>query len=184
MDLLIPSLVPGDIASVNGYDIDGSSVFNIDANGTELGQSVATFIVFDDVRRVMPQTTSGVGVNTELQNGFIEPVTIQLSIELSNNAITYGDLDIGSFNPFIVVNSRDQRLARVSGAAELRLPGYEPSDDLFDAAYFGQQEDASEPGTGSYFVTDNNLPWAINIAEGFDWVVEIPGYYKSLSILC
>ncbi|MDZ7777485.1 MAG: LruC domain-containing protein [Bacteroidales bacterium] len=166
----IPSLVPGDIASVDGYDIDGSSVFDIAGNGTEQNQSQATFIVFDDVRRVMPQTTPGVGVNTELQHDFIEPVTIQLSIELSNNAITYGDLDIGSFNPFIVVNSVINDSPGERGR-EVHLPGYEPSD-LFDASYFGQQEDASDPREGTYFVTDNNLPWAINIAEGFDWVIE------------
>ncbi|MFW5974730.1 MAG: LruC domain-containing protein, partial [Bacteroidota bacterium] len=55
----IPTLVPGDIVSVDGYDIDGSSVFDIASNGTEQNQSQATFIVFDDVRRVMPQTTPG-----------------------------------------------------------------------------------------------------------------------------
>ena len=166
----IPSLVPGDIASVDGYDIDGSSVFDIAGNGTEQNQSKATFIVFDDVRRVMPQTTPGVGVNTELQHDFIEPVTIQLDIELSNNSITYSDLDIGSFNPFIVVNSVINGSLGERGR-EVHLPGYEPSD-LFDASYFGQQEDASDPGEGTYFVTENNLPWAINIAEGFDWVIE------------
>ncbi len=166
----IPTLVPGDIASVEGYDIDGNSVFDMAGNGIEQNQSLATFIVFDDVRRVMPQTTPGVGVNTELEQDFIDPVTIQLEIDLSSNAITFNDLDIGSFNPFIIVNSVTDGSPGERGR-EVHLPGYEPTD-LFDDTWLGQQEDASEPGEGTYFVTDKNLPWAINIAEGFDWIIE------------
>jgi LruC domain-containing protein len=29
-----------------------------------------------------------------------------------------------------------------------------------------------DPATGRYFVTDNNLPWAINIYKSFDYPIE------------
>ncbi len=166
----LPTVEPGDIESVSGYDIDNSSVFNINSNGLEEGQSKATIVVFDDVRRVMPQTTGGIGVNTQEAYDYIDPVTMVVNIDFVDNAITYNDLNIGSFNPFIVVNSVINGSPGIRGL-EIHLPNYAPSD-LMDDAYFDTQDDASQPSIGKYFVTANNLPWAINIAEDFDWVIE------------
>lgn len=175
----LPNVLPSDIVSVTGFEVQNTSVFDIAGNGTENGQSKATFIVFDDARRVMPQTTGGIGVNTQLAYDYIDPVAITMEIEFADNAVTYSQLDIGSFNPFIIVNTMINGIAGDRGL-EVHLPYYEPSD-LFDDSYFGQFEDASIPGQGVYFVTDNNLPWAIHIAEGFDWVIEfqdITGAYN------
>jgi LruC domain-containing protein len=33
-------------------------------------------------------------------------------------------------------------------------------------------EDDSDPASGKYYVTDKNLPWAINIYERFDYPIE------------
>jgi len=162
----LPTVESGDIVSVTGYDVVNNSVFSIGGNGLENGQSKATIIVFDDVRRVMPQVTGGIGVNTQLEYAYTDPVSIVVEITFANNAITFNELDIGEFNPFLIVNT-------VSGerGLEIHLPNYEPSD-LFDEDYFGQFDDNSSVVDGRYFVTVNNLPWAINIAEEFDWVIE------------
>lgn len=165
-----PNVEPDDIVSVTGYNVAANSVFNINSKGLEEGQSKATIIVFDDVRRVMPQTTGGIGVNTQEEYAYIDPVTIILNIDFVEDAITYSQLDIGNFNPFIVVNTVINGAPGIRGL-EVHLPNYEPSD-LMDDSYFGTQEDASNPSIGKYFVTDNNLPWAINIADDFDWVIE------------
>lgn len=167
----LPNVEPSDIESVTGYDIASSSVFNINSNGLEAGQSKATIIVFDDVRRVMPKTTGGTGVNTMEEHDFINPVTMTLNITFVDGAITYSQLDIGNFNPFIVVNTVTDESLGMRGL-EIHLPNYEPSD-LMDDTYFGTHGDASQPGIGKYFVTENNLPWAVNIAEDFDWVIEL-----------
>ena len=166
----LPTVEPADIVSVTGYNIAASSVFNINSKGLEEGQSKATIVVFDDVRRVMPQTTGGIGVNTQEEYAYIDPVTMVVNIEFVEDAITYNDLDIGSFNPFIVVNSVINGAPGIRGL-EVHLPNYEPSD-LMDDSYFGTLDDASDPALGKYFVTANNLPWAINIADDFDWVIE------------
>mgnify|MGYP001171543114 FL=1 len=166
----LPNVDPSDIVSVTGYDIASSSVFNIASNGVESGQSKATIVVFDDVRRVMPQTTGGIGVNTQEEYDFIQPVTMTININFVEDAVTYNDLDIGTFNPFIIVNSVIDGSPGIRGL-EIHLPYYEPSD-LMDDSYFGTQDDASQPSIGKYFVTENNLPWAINIADDFDWVIE------------
>lgn len=165
-----PNVEPSDIVSVTGYNVAASSVFNINSKGLEEGQSKATIIVFDDVRRVMPQTTGGIGVNTQEEYPYIDPVTMVLNIEFVEDAITYSELDIGNFNPFIVVNSVINGAPGIRGL-EIHLPNYEPSD-LMDDSYFGTGDDASDPAAGKYFVTANNLPWAINIADDFDWVIE------------
>jgi len=166
----LPTVDPSDIVSVNGYDVINTSVFNIAGNGLENGQSKATIIVFDDARRVMPQTTDGIGVNTQLDYGYTQPVTVTVEIEFATNALTYSELNIGAFNPFLIVNTMINGVAGVRGL-EIHLPDYEPSD-LFDETLLGQFEDASNPASGKYFVTEDNLPWAINIAEPFDWVIE------------
>ena len=175
----LPTVMPSDIVSVSGYDVVNTTVFDIAGNGIENGQSKATIIVFDDARRIMPQTTDGIGVNTQLEYAYIEPVTIQLSIQFANNTVTFSELNIGEFNPFIIVNTIIDGVPGDRGL-EVHLPNYEPSD-LFDASYLGQFDDDSSAGIGRYFVTENNLPWAINIAESFDWVIEfqdITGAYN------
>ncbi len=175
----LPTVAPSDIVSVSGYDVINTTVFNIAGNGLEVGQSKATIIVFDDARRVMPQTTGGIGVNTQLEYDYIDPVTVVVNIAFASNAITYSELNIGSFNPFIIVNTTVNGVPGERGL-EVHLPNYAPSD-LFDTDYFGQFDDDSSIAEGRYFVTSNNLPWAINIAEGFDWVIEfqdITGAYN------
>lgn len=166
----LPTVEPDDIVSVTGYNIASSSVFNIDSKGLESGQSKATIVVFDDVRRVMPQTTGGIGVNTQEQYDFIDPVSMTITITFVEDAITYSELNIGSFNPFIIVNSVINGAPGIRGL-EVHLPNYAPSD-LMDDSYFDTLDDDSQPSLGKYFVTENNLPWAINIASDFDWVIE------------
>jgi LruC domain-containing protein len=175
----LPTVAPSDIVSVTGYDIVNTTVFDIAGNGLEAGQSKATIIVYDDARRIMPQTTGGIGVNTQLEYDYIDPVTVVINIAFASNVITYSELNIGSFNPFIIVNTVVNGVPGERGL-EVHLPNYPPSD-LFDTNYFGQADDDSSIAEGRYFVTSNNLPWAINIADGFDWVIEfqdITGAYN------
>jgi LruC domain-containing protein len=175
----LPTVNPDDVVSVSGYDVINNSVFSISSNGLENGQSKATIIVFDDVYRIMPATEGGTGANTQLASTYIRPVTVVVDIVLAANAITYSELNIGAFNPFIIVATTVNRAPGLRGK-EIHLPNYEPSD-LFDTNYLGQYNDDSSPAEGRYFVTVNNLPSAINIVEKFDWVIEfqdITGAYN------
>jgi LruC domain-containing protein len=54
---------------------------------------------------------------------------------------------------------------------EVHLPNYVPTD-LVDPTLFGLDDDVSDPTGGVYYKTANNLPWAINIYEQFDYPVE------------
>jgi LruC domain-containing protein len=166
----LPTVKPNDVVSVSGYDVINNDVFDIASNGLEKGQSKSTIIVFDDTYRVMPALTGGIGANTQLTYGNIEPVTIVVNIILADNAIKFSELDISSFNPFMIVGTSVNGVPG-SRAKEVHLANFEPSD-LFDNSYFGQSLDDSSPADGRYFLTADNMPAAIDIAENFDWVIE------------
>ena len=164
------NISPDAIISVNGYDIGAGSIFNLAANGLESGQSDATIIVFDNAYRIMQHPGMGIGVNTEHFAPFVTPDTIVMQIAFMENGVpaaggpvTYSELDIGNFNPFIVVNQ--------DRGKEVHLPDYPPTD-LVDEGYFGTINDDSNPAQGRYYKTVNNLPWAIHIPESFDHPIE------------
>tara|TARA_B110000091_G_scaffold30276_1_gene31032 strand:- start:2476 stop:4323 length:1848 start_codon:yes stop_codon:yes gene_type:complete len=176
----LPTVNHSDVVSVSGSDVLNKSTFSIANNGLENGQSKATIIVFDDTYRIMPTSTRGTGANTDLAFGYTEPVTIVVNIVLADNAITYDELNIGNFNPFIIVGTQVNGAPGPRGK-EVHLPNYKPSD-LFDTNYFGQDNDDSSPAEGRYFVSANNVPSAINIAEKFDWVIESQDITKAYNV--
>jgi len=149
-----------DINNVTGYVLKGGTIFDISTNGTENNQTKATIIVFDDTFDLM-QSTGGIGVNTSPGYTYVTPDTIEMRITFESNSVTFEDLDIGNFNPFLVINqNRDY---------EVHLVDFEPTD-LFDQSLFLTHDDNSQ--NGRYFLTVNRLPWAINIPENFNYVNE------------
>ena len=54
---------------------------------------------------------------------------------------------------------------------EVHLSDYPPTA-LADQSLFGTLDDDTDPGTGKYYKTSNNLPWAINIYESFEYPIE------------
>lgn len=153
-----PDVTPNQVSSVTGYVLKDNTIFNMANNGVELNQSKATFIVYDDAFNIMQHPGSGIGVNTTPGSSYVNPETIEIIITFVPNSVTYEDLNIGNFNPFIVTKQ--------NRGYEVHLANYEPTD-LFDLALFNYYNDDSNPATGRYFVTDKNLPWAINIPADF-----------------
>jgi len=133
------------------------------ANGLETGQSLPTFIVWDDYFDIMPHPGSGVGVNTTPGSPYVSPETIELYIEFTGGSYTLAQLGIANFNPFLIVGKERGH--------EIHLPDYKPTN-LVDPAWFGQAQDNSEPSQDRYYKTENNLPWAIHIYESFAYPKE------------
>ena len=165
-----PNVAPNRIKSVTGYNIAPNSIFSLTTNGLEKKQSKATVIVYDDSWRLMPYPGKGIGVNTEMDAPFVTPDTIVMHITFYDNgtfapggAVQYNTLDIGNFNPFIVVNQ--QR------GVEVHLPNHAPTD-LVDKDLLGTGDDNSIPAEGRFYKTKKNLPWAINIPQVFIWPIE------------
>ncbi|MBU1010749.1 MAG: LruC domain-containing protein [Bacteroidetes bacterium] len=147
---------------VEGYNLTESYV-TLSPNGTEANQSKPTIIVYDNAYNQMQHPGSGIGVNTEETAPYVTPDTLVVRIYFPENTYTYAQVDISSFNPFIMVN-KDRTV-------EVHLPGYPPTD-LANTALFGTWEDVSDPATNTYYVNDHNLPWAINIYESFAYPKE------------
>ena len=166
----LPNVSPDQIISVTGSDLASNTIINLDANGLEHSQSKATVIVYDDSWRLMPYPGTGIGVNTELASDYVDPDTLVMQMTFYDNGafapggpVTYNDLDIGNFNPFIFVNQER--------GVEVHLPGYPPTD-LVDTSLFSTLDDATNVATGVYYKTDKNLPWAINTPVVFEYPIE------------
>ena len=146
---------PSDIEYVNGQHLS-NGIVSTNSNGTEAGQTYATIIVFDDA------WDHGFG-NTKPAEAYVAPTEI-IEIELKlNNPMAVEDFGMAPFNPFIFVNGERGR--------EVHLADYTPTN-LVDNSYFGTHSDDSDPQTGKYYKTVNNLPFGLNIASQFDYVIE------------
>jgi LruC domain-containing protein len=153
---------PDKIQSVSGQQLT-ENIISLSSNGTEAGQSKATFVLFDNAFSLMPHPGIGIGVNTTPEAPYVQPVSLAMTINFKPNEVSLNDLNIGNFNPFLIVNKVRSH--------EVHLPNYPPTD-LADVSLFGQWEDASNPAEGKFYITANNLLWAINIYESFAYPIE------------
>ncbi len=166
----LDGIAPNKIVSISGNSISSSSIYNLASNGTETGQAFATCIVFDDFFKVMNWPGSGSGINTDKNAPFVPYVTLNVHLVLINNGIpatggtvSNSTLTNGAFNFFIVANQ--------DRGKEIHLADRAPTS-LANIALFGTLDDDTNPGSGKYYKTENNLPWGINIIQGFDYPKE------------
>ncbi|MDP8242227.1 MAG: DUF4842 domain-containing protein [Candidatus Celaenobacter antarcticus] len=68
-------------------------------------------------------------------------------------------------NNFIHVNDDRQK--------EIHLEDYAPTSKMAGTPCWGTEDADSHPATDRYFKTSNNLPWAINIAESWNYPIKM-----------
>ncbi len=155
------NLDPSTINNVTGISIvDG--YINLLANNTESGQAKGTIIVTDNAFTQLPHPGGGTGVNTTPGQTYVEPDTMNIMISMAQ-PVALSQLGDPPYNPFMIV---DQIRGR-----EVHLPDYPPTS-LANPAYFGTENDDSNPATGKYYKTSNNLPWSIDVPAEFDYPIE------------
>jgi len=153
---------PYQIASVTGTDI-GESFIILNGNGTEAGQTKATIIVFDNGFNLLPYPgPPSVGANTTPGATYVEPHELDITINLTS-PVSLSTMSLPPYNPFMIINR--------NRAKEVHLIDNPPTD-LADESLMGTMHDDSNPSTGRYYVTRNNLPFAIDISSHFDYPVE------------
>jgi len=160
---------PDYIASVEGNRLTAGYTDQAE-NGTENGQSTATIIVWDDSYAILPPAGNSIGANTTPDVPFITPDTLVLTIKLKES-IALNQVGVPPYNPFIIVDKNRK--------VEVHLPDHAPTD-LADLSLLGSGHDNSIPASGRYYKSSNNLPWALNIVERFEYPVEkveIPSAY-------
>ena len=153
---------PDLIASVTGTNIKESYIVQ-NSNGTEAGQSKATIILFDNGYNLLPYPgTPSLGVNTTPGATYVTPKELNITIKLKT-PVSLISMGLPPYNPFMIINRiREKEVHLIDN----------PPTDLADKSLPGTSHDNSNPAIGRYYVTKNNLPFAIDISSHFDYPVE------------
>ncbi len=150
------------VSSVTGDLNVPGNIVTLDSKNLESGQTLPVVMVWEDAYDVLPQEGGGIGVNTDPDYPFVVPDTLRITITL-NAPVSLSTSGIPPYNPFIFVNGQRD--------VEVHLVDRVPTD-LASTTLFGTAADNSNPATGRYYRTENNLPWAINIIESFEYPIE------------
>ncbi len=149
-----PGIAASAVSSVSGQQLFGNVING--SNGTEQGQSNAVVIINDDVEQVINRV-GGTFYNSIKG----EPVGQSDSI---NVVVTFT-------NPVAIAQASDFSVFMFKKAGrgqEIHLPDHEPTD-LADQSLFGTVDDDTQPGSGRYYKSPNNLPWALELPQRFDY---------------
>lgn len=159
--------LPNSNLNSSNVNITGYSVLNnyikMASNGLEASQNFPTIIVFDNAFDILPRIGGTVGVNTVPGAGIIAPDTVKIRMTFNQNSHTINDLNLVNFNPFIMINQERGK--------EVHLANYSPTA-LVEASYLATIHDDSDISSGRFYKTQENLVWAINIYESFDYPIE------------
>jgi len=156
-ELALPS---GGVSNVTGANLQ-ENIINLSASNTELGQTNATIIVFDNAFNVFNENHVRF-INTVPVYPTETPASITVSVMLAN-PINILNFPLPPYNPFIFINKERGR--------EVHLPGYPPTS-LANANYFGTDDDDTDISIGKYYKSVSNLPWAMHLPVSFDYPIE------------
>lgn len=157
----VDGLSPSLIESTTGTQ-STQSLVTFDGKGLESGQTDAVLIAYDDIFDHIDHVSGEAFINTIKGNTSIATVDFQTDLTLTS-AISPASIGLPPYNPFIFV--------RGNRGMEIHLADEKPTD-LANVAAFGTVDDDSNPGTGRYYRTSDNLPWAIHIDGTFDYPKE------------
>jgi len=151
---------PEKIKSITGQKLF-DSVFPVNENGTEKGVLKTVVPVTDNLHKLMGNN-QGTFINTDPALPFVEPVEIEIVIEL-DSPMKISEIGLPPYNPFLVINKDRSK--------EIHLPGKKPSSKA-DSSLFGTADDATDPDAGNYYRTNKNLPWALAIPYEINQMIE------------
>lgn len=157
---------PSAIESVSGSLFTENSV-TLSDNGTEAGQSKAVAIAFDKAFSVFSDVTGDnpdgmAAINTVPGGRTGTPGTVSMEIHFVNPVST-SLVGQAPYNPFLFYSQNRTH--------EIHLPDNIPTS-LASSSYFGTGNDDSNPSSGRYYKSEDNLPWAMNIVDDFDHTIE------------
>jgi len=151
---------PSNVASVSGTHFT-ENYLHLNANGTEQGQSKTVVMLFDNSFSMIGSSGSAF-INTKEDVPYVNPDTNTLHV-VYQTPVSTNTTGTAPYNPFMVINKERGK--------EVHLAGQQPTD-LADHTLFGTWADDTDPGTGKYYQTKNNLPWAIDLPVSFAYPLE------------
>lgn len=158
--LQLDDINPSEISTITGQSLT-KSIVNLNANKTESGQNKAVVIIYDTPEPLINRV-AGSMFNTIKTNGTgsFDTMTVHIGF---NTPIVASRLTIEKLNPFIFVDG--QR------GVEVHLPNMVPTDKA-NTQLLGTKNDSSNPNTGRYYKTANNLPFVIEVPATFSYPAE------------
>ncbi len=159
------------IISVTGTKTTGISYTSMNSNGTEAGQTTANIVVIKNASELLPHSAGFAFVNVEADAPNVGMDTTVVTIKFAENGvfaveetpISIADFSSTIFNPYLIVGQQRGK--------EIHLADRTPTA-LANQSYFGQQQDASNPSTTTYYKTASGLPWALNIGQSIPQATE------------
>ncbi len=144
-------------------DLSYSEVVSHSAFNPILEEGSKTVIRFiNNTNDFIPQGQTDF-INTQAGTAYVEPVKIALNIKFSSpENINNWSWNI-PFNPFIFVDRQRDH--------EVHLTDYPPTS-LANLELFGLNDDTSNIDQNRFYKTINNHPWALNIADSWDYPYE------------
>jgi LruC domain-containing protein len=99
-------------------------------------------------------------------------------VPAAGGTVSNTELTSNTFNFFIVGETKtgevvngDVQITVQDRGKEIHLADRMPTS-LVNSSYFGTFDDNSIQGMAKYYKTGNNLPWGLNILQGFDYPIE------------
>jgi LruC domain-containing protein len=150
---------PSKVSSVTGQEFT-ENFLSISSNGTESNMSKTVIFAYDNAFKQFDNYASL--INTTSDKNYETPDTLNLKITLTS-PVDVSLIGSPPYNPFIVRNK--------TRGHEIHLPNYTPTSKA-TTSLFGTSSDDTNPANNKYYKSDNNLPYALHLAESFDYPYE------------
>ena len=151
---------PSDVSMVIGENLQEGYI-NLNSNATEAGQNKAVIIPFDNATNLAPRPV-GYYINTQQGSPVVISDTIKVSVWLTH-PIPSSVIGDAPFNPFLICNK--------NRGHEIHLANNPPTT-LADQSLFNTGNDRTNIALGRYYLSDKNIPWALNIPGEYPIVLE------------
>lgn len=149
------------VKNVTGQKLNSNYITSA-ASGVEAGQSKAVIIPFDNHQDLINNYAGAYFINTKNDLPKVTGDTAHIYMQFTSPLST-ATLGSAPFNPFVISNLKRE--------VEVHLPGNAPTDKA-NAKLLGTGDDVSNAGTGIYYVSKNNWPWAISLPVSFTYPIE------------
>jgi LruC domain-containing protein len=149
------------VSSVTGQSITGSYI-QMASNGVESGQTNAVIIPFDNHENLLKNADGSALVNTDPNKVKVTPSKATVIVKFGT-PVPSTDLGVVPFNPFLISNLRR--------GYEIHLPNNAPTSKV-NSTLFGTGDDKSSTAIGRYYLSTENLPWALSFTDAFSYPIE------------
>lgn len=149
------------VKTVTGQKL-GTGYITSASSGVEAGQTKAVIIPFDNHQDLINNYAGAYFINTKNELPKVTGDTAHIYMQFTS-PISAATLGTAPFNPFVISNLKRE--------VEVHLPGNAPTDKA-NAKLLGTGDDASNAGTGIYYVSKSNWPWAISLPSTFTYPLE------------